>query len=216
MAQVFSPAATLAIKLALAGAVAVAAVAMLALRWSWADAVARDEPPVQPIPFSHKHHVGDDGLDCRYCHVSVENAAFAGVPPTRVCMTCHSQLFNDAPMLEPLRRSLATGERLHWVRVHKLPDFVYFDHGIHVRKGVGCIECHGRVDEMPLMKRVASLDMQWCLACHRDPGPHLRPPERVFDMTPTPQRTAAENEALVRSHGLLDERRRTDCSTCHR
>ena len=171
-----------------------------------------DAPP-QPIPFSHKHHVGDDGIDCRFCHGGVETAAFAGIPSTQVCMTCHSQLFTDAPMLAPVRQSEEIGVPLHWTRVHRLPDFAYFDHSIHVRKGVGCIECHGRVDRMPLMRRVAPLTMQWCLDCHRDPRPHLREPSRVFDMTPS----SVERVSAGVPHEALDSRRRlTDCSTCHR
>ena len=166
--------------------------------------------PDQPIPFSHKHHVGDDGIDCRYCHTSVEKSGFAGIPSTAICMTCHSQLFTDAPMLEPLRESARSGVPIRWVRVHDLPDFVFFDHSIHIAKGVGCVECHGRVDRMPRIERVASLEMQWCLGCHRNPGPHLRPPEKVFDMA-----ASADPTIAARMH-LLDTRRMTDCSTCHR
>jgi hypothetical protein len=149
--------------------------------------------PQQPIAFSHQHHVGDDGIDCRYCHDSVEKSGFAGIPATQVCMTCHSQLFTDAPVLEPLRESARTGRPIAWVRVHELPDFVFFDHSIHIAKGVDCADCHGRVDKMPRIRRVASLDMQWCLACHRDPAAHVAKPNR-----------------------LLGTRRLTDCSTCHR
>jgi hypothetical protein len=216
MAQVFRPGGVLVIKLVLLGAVGVAAAAALLLSWGTAGPVVVGEAPGQPIPFSHKHHVGDDGIDCRYCHTSVEKASFAGIPSTDVCLSCHSQLFNRAPLLAPLRESARTGVPLRWTRVHKLPDFVYFDHGIHVAKGVACVECHGRVDEMPLTRRVATLEMQWCLACHRDPGPHLRPPGQVFDMTPTPRHTRDEERALMKAAHLLDERRRTDCSTCHR
>ncbi len=136
----------------------------------------------QPIPFSHKHHVGDVGIDCRYCHTSVETSAFAGLPSTTICLTCHSQLFAKAAVLEPLRRSVATGQPIAWNRVHTLPDFVYFNHGIHVAKGVACGECHGRVDQMPLTWRTAPLEMEWCLDCHRDPAPHLHPKSEVFAM----------------------------------
>ena len=171
-----------------------------------------DAPP-QPIPFSHKHHVGDDGIDCRFCHASVETSSFAGIPATRICMTCHSQLFTDAPMLASVRESAARGEPLHWTRVHRLPDFVYFDHAIHVKKGVGCVECHGRVDRMPLMRRVAPLTMQWCLDCHRDPTPHLRDPAHVVDMAPS---AAVRVSSGVPHEALATRRRLTDCSTCHR
>jgi hypothetical protein len=213
MAQVFSERAVLLLKLAgLAGVATLAAGSVVAYQHLQGPN-SQGEAPRQPIAFSHKHHAGDDGIDCRYCHDGVERAAFAGLPATEVCMTCHSQLFTDAPMLQALRDSAASGKALRWTRVHDLPDFVYFDHAIHVRKGVGCVECHGAVDRMPLTRRVASLEMQWCLECHRDPQPHLRPVEDEFDMRPT-----AEIRAL---HGapkttLASRRRLTDCSTCHR
>ena len=138
----------------------------------------------QPIPFSHKHHVGDDGIDCRYCHTTVETAAWAGLPSTAVCLTCHDQLFRDQPLLEALHRS-AGNRPPSPDRVHVLPDFVYFDHAVHVAKGVACVECHGRVDQMPLTWRAAPLQMQWCLDCHRDPAPHLRPGRRSSRWTRT-------------------------------
>ncbi len=216
MAQVFHPGAVLALKLVFLGALVLGVAGGVTWYKGLHAPPKPGDAPTQPIPFSHKHHVSDDGIDCRYCHDAVEKAAFAGIPATGVCMTCHSQLFTQAPLLEPLRRSAATGERLRWVRVHRLPDFVYFDHSIHVAKGVACIECHGRVDRMPLTRPVASLEMQWCLGCHRDPGPHLRAPSQVFDMTPTPRRSPEENARLVKAAHLLSLRRRTDCSTCHR
>src|SRR5581483_11790612 len=126
-------------------------------------------PLTQPVPFSHKHHVTDDGIDCRYCHTGVENARFAGVPPTETCMTCHSQIFRDAPMLEPVRASLRENVPIRWNRVNDLPDFVYFDHSIHVQKGIGCSTCHGPVDQMPLTWKGESFYMKWCLDCHRAP-----------------------------------------------
>lgn len=216
MAQVFHPAAVLVLKLCLLAAAGVAAAGGVTLYRALHAPPAPGDAPSQPIPFSHKHHVGDDGIDCRYCHDAVEKASFAGIPATEVCMTCHAQLFTRSPLLEPLRHSARTGERIRWTRVHRLPDFVYFDHSIHVKKGVACVECHGRIDEMPLVRTSASLEMQWCLGCHRDPGPHLRPPSQVFDMRPTPARSRAENDALVKAANLLPLRRRTDCSTCHR
>src|SRR5919108_4555427 len=141
-----------------------------------------DVPLQQPIPFSHKHHVTDDGIDCRYCHTSVEKSSFAGIPSTKICMNCHTQIWADSPMLEPVRASFRTGKSLEWTRVHNLPGFVYFDHSIHVHKGVGCSTCHGRVDQMPLMWREASLYMEWCLECHRNPERFVRPREYVFSM----------------------------------
>ena len=216
MAQIFRPAGVLLVKLVVLGAAGTLVAVALLLSWSAAGPIVVGEAPRQPVPFSHKHHVGDDGIDCRYCHTTVEKASFAGMPSSDVCMSCHSQLFTDAAILKPVRDSARTGTPLRWTRVHELPDFVYFDHSIHVAKGVACVECHGRIDEMPLVRKVATLEMQWCLACHRDPGARLRPRARVFDMAPTPARTREEQRALVKAAHLLDERRRTDCSTCHR
>jgi len=213
MPQVFAPPAVLGIKLVLLAMVALIAVGWLTL-YKALPAQSGLLTPQQPIPFSHKHHVGDDGIDCRYCHWSVEKSAFAGIPSADVCLSCHSQLFSDAPLLEPLRAAARTGMPLHWVRVHDLPDFVFFDHSIHVAKGVGCVECHGRVDRMARIERVASLEMQWCLSCHRDPAPHLRRPQDVFDMASRPPRDPQVRASLA-AH-LLPRQRLTDCSTCHR
>ncbi|HEY7638744.1 MAG TPA: cytochrome c3 family protein [Steroidobacteraceae bacterium] len=189
MAQIFDRGLVLALKLGVALVGVLIVTLLFAWRWGIAYPHAQAAAAPQPIPFSHRHHVRDDGIDCRFCHTSVENAASAGLPATEVCMTCHSQLFTDAAMLAPLRDSMRTGQRLHWIRVHDLPDFVYFDHSAHVTHGVPCAECHGRVDEMPLTMRVRSLEMQWCLSCHRQAG------ERYH---------------------IADARRLTDCSTCHR
>src|ERR1700682_5347875 len=138
----------------------------------------------QPVPFSHKHHVTDDGIDCRYCHTSVEKSAVAGLPATEICMSCHSQIWSNAAILEPVRASFRTGESLQWTRVHDLPEFVYFNHSIHINKGIGCASCHGRVDQMPLMFQVNTLYMNWCLDCHREPEKYVRPREHdeVFKM----------------------------------
>ena len=167
----------------------------------------------QPVPFSHKHHVADDGIDCRYCHATVETSAFAGMPSTETCMNCHSQIWSDSPVLEPVRASYRTGEPLRWARVHNLPGFVYFDHSIHVNKGVGCSTCHGRVDEMPLTYQVASLQMEWCLECHRNPAAHVRPRAEVFNMA---WRDGGRGGELVRAYRIKDSRSLTSCSTCHR
>ena len=145
-------------------------------------ATYQDVAQAQPVPFSHQHHDGGDGIDCRYCHTSVENSSFAGIPPTKTCMNCHSQIWTDAPMLEPVRESYRTGKSLVWTRVDYLPDFVYFNHSIHVDKGVGCASCHGPVDKMPLMFEANSLQMEWCLNCHRAPEKFLRPRDQVFNM----------------------------------
>src|SRR2546426_5615539 len=136
----------------------------------------------QPVPFSHEHHVAGLGLDCRYCHTSVETSRFAGIPPTATCMNCHKLIWADSEMLEPVRASLREDRPIAWTRVHDLPDFTYFDHSIHVAKGVGCVSCHGRVDEMPLLWRANTLYMKWCLDCHREPSRFVRPPEHVFEL----------------------------------
>ncbi len=168
----------------------------------------------QTIPFSHKHHVTDDGIDCRYCHTSVERSSFAGIPSTEICMNCHRQLWNESPMLEPVRESYRTGRPLVWNRVNDLPDFVYFDHSIHVAKGIGCSSCHGRVDQMPETWKARTLEMGFCLECHRFPERHVRPRERVFDMDyqPPPDQPAL-GRRLVAAYGI---ERKTSCSVCHR
>jgi hypothetical protein len=170
----------------------------------------------QPIMFSHKHHVGDDGIDCRYCHTTVETSASAGMPSTGICLSCHSQLFRDAPALAPLHESLRTGKPIQWNRLYDLPDFVFFNHSIHVNKGVACVSCHGRVDQMPQLVRNESLDMQWCLGCHRDPAKHVVPLDVVTAMRPQPALSASERDQLLHMLRLESTQRMTDCSTCHR
>jgi len=184
----------------------------------------------QPVPFSHQHHVGGLGIDCRYCHTSVERSPFAGIPPTKTCMNCHSQIWTGAPLLEPVRESFRTGKSLVWTRVNDLPDFVYFDHSIHINKGVGCNTCHGPVDRMPLMFNYASLQMEWCLDCHRAPERNLRPRDQVFNMRyeqPTTLKPVVVDgieytdqislgKDLVRKYNLRTVTDITSCSTCHR
>ena len=171
----------------------------------------------QPVPFSHAHHVGGLGLDCRYCHTSVESSSFAGIPPTKTCMNCHSQIWNTSPTLEPVRASFRTGESIRWTRVHDLPDYVYFNHSIHVNKGIGCESCHGRVDRMPLTWQVNSLQMEWCLDCHRDPAKNLRPREFITTMGYQPEGgQEAMGSRLMKEYNILDTRTLTSCSTCHR
>jgi hypothetical protein len=138
--------------------------------------------PDQPVPFSHKHHVEGLGLQCQYCHTSVEKSSYAGIPPTKTCINCHSQIWTNAQLLEPVRQSWATGESIQWIKVHDLPDYVYFNHEIHVNKGIGCASCHGRVDEMPLMYQQNTLQMEWCLNCHRNPAVNLRPTSEIYNM----------------------------------
>jgi hypothetical protein len=168
----------------------------------------------QPVQFSHKHHVSDDGIDCRYCHTSVEQSSFAGIPSTKICMSCHTQVWAESPILEPVRESFRTGKSIEWTRLHNLPGFVYFDHSIHVHKGVGCATCHGRVDQMPLMWRENTLYMEWCLECHRNPEKFVRPREQVFNMDwQPPSDQIALGQKLVRQYKI---ERLTSCSVCHR
>jgi hypothetical protein len=181
--------------------------------WSTRQLVPRE----QPIPFSHAHHVGGEGFDCRYCHTSVENSSFAGIPATQICMNCHSQIWRTSPTLEPVRASYRTGESISWTRVHDLPDYVYFNHSIHVAKGVGCESCHGRVDKMPLTWQENSLHMEWCLNCHRHPEQYVRPKEFVTTMGYVPAGDQEEiGRRLVQEYHIQDARLLTSCSTCHR
>src|SRR5262249_47068951 len=172
---------------------------------------------VQPVPFSHEHHAGQLGIDCRYCHTSAETSSFAGVPPTTTCMNCHQEIWFGSPPLEPVRASFKNGDPITWQRIHNLPRFVYFDHSIHVRKGVGCVECHGRVDQMPFTYQDKSLLMSWCLDCHRNPTPHLRPRDEVFNMAWQPP--GDQPDLLRELHSRYQIRNAdqlTSCSTCHR
>ena len=171
----------------------------------------------QPIQFSHAHHVGGIGIDCRYCHTSVEESAFANIPPTKTCMNCHSQIWNTAPILEPVRASFRDNTPLQWNRVNDLPDFVYFNHSIHVKKGMGCATCHGPVDKMPLMYQEATLQMSWCLDCHRNPAQYIRPREEVFNMSwQRPANDPGLGQRLVTEYKIASAEQLTSCSTCHR
>jgi hypothetical protein len=213
----FGSGAQLAIKLAIIG-IAALVVGGLALTW----AAPRTDYATgvrfvvnQPVPFSHEHHVAGLGLDCRYCHYTVETSATAGMPTTDTCMACHSQIWTTAGILAPVRQSYARSVPIHWQRIYNLPDYVFFDHSIHIAKGVGCESCHGRLDRMPLTHKVKDLSLSWCLSCHRDPAPNLRPPDEVFAMgwqrvatTPSPEDLMRRYH--VRTTGL------TDCTVCHR
>ena len=173
-------------------------------------------PLRQPVPFSHKHHVGGLGLDCRYCHTTVERSSTAGMPSTHTCMTCHSQIWTEAKMLEPVRKSWSEGKPLEWNRVNRLPKFVYFNHSIHIAKGVGCVSCHGRVDRMPMAWRHEAFYMRECLACHREPERFLRPQEQVFNMAWAPEgEQLALGKELVKKY-RIPKQRLTDCMVCHR
>jgi hypothetical protein len=170
----------------------------------------------QPVPFSHEHHVAGLGIDCRYCHTSVETSSSAGIPPTETCMNCHRQIWTNADLLEPVRASYREGTPIRWARTHDLPDYVYFNHSVHVAKGIGCVTCHGQVDRMQLMYQEESLLMEWCLDCHRDPVKNVRPREEVFNMDWQPP-PPAELEALqARLAEEYDVQSLMSCSTCHR
>ncbi len=181
----------------------------------------------QPVPFSHRHHAGELGIDCRYCHTSVETSSFAGLPPTQTCMTCHSQIWTNASMLEPVRASYRTNQSLAWTRVNALPDFVYFDHSIHVAKGIGCTTCHGPIAEMSLTYREGTLYMSWCLDCHRQPEKNVRPKSQVFN--PFYERPSGSHPVMVDGKEYTDQlamgrelvkdykiQSLQYCSTCHR
>jgi len=215
MGQVFHRSANTLSRLSIFGAVFVVA----ALLWVSAT-VARSPyltdvgvPTEQPVPFSHKHHVQGLGLDCRYCHTSVETSSFAGIPPTETCMTCHSQIWSESELLAPVRASYETGRPLAWNRVHDLPDYVYFNHSIHVRKGVACVSCHGQVAEMPLVWKAQTLHMDWCLSCHRFPEKFIGPASEVFNPSPIDAALSVSGEDLVREYKV---QKMTNCSTCHR
>ena len=216
MSQIFHPSTNTISRLTIFGGAGFVVVLVLAL------AAINESPYItdvgvarsQPVPFSHKHHVGDDGIDCRYCHTSVEESSFAGIPPTKTCMNCHTQIWSDSPMLEPVRESFRSGKSIQWTRVHNLPGFVYFDHSIHIHKGVGCSTCHGRVDTMPLTWRENTLYMDWCLECHRAPERYVRPRQYVFNMDYQPSVDQITlGEKLVKEYRI---RKLTSCSTCHR
>lgn len=171
----------------------------------------------QPVMFSHKHHVADDGIDCRYCHTTVEKSDYAGMPATETCMNCHSQIWTGSEMLEPVRAGFRTNKPLHWTRVYNLPEFVYFNHSIHVAKGVGCATCHGRVDQMSMTFQEAPLTMEWCLSCHRAPEKFVRPREEVFNMAWQPPADQIEQgKQLVAKYKIKDSFALTNCWTCHR
>ena len=215
MAQLFPPGANTFAKASIVGVVFVA----LGLGFV-VDRISRStyvtgttSPPKQAVPFSHKHHVAGLGLDCRYCHTSVEKSAFAGIPPTETCIGCHKLIWADAPILEPVRQSWRDDKPLQWTRVHDLPQFVYFNHSIHINKGVGCATCHGRVDQMPLMWSVNTLQMEWCLDCHRNPAKNLRPRSEIFNMEYVAENQAELGPKLMKEYNVKSK---TDCWVCHR
>jgi hypothetical protein len=219
MGHIFSPAADTWVRLFLLSAVSLAVggvvFAVGFARSDWVTGV-NVHPPAQPVPFSHRHHAGELGIDCRYCHSSVAESPRAGLPPTHTCMTCHSQIWTSAPMLEPVRVSLARNVPLDWNRVAVLPDYVFFRHDIHIAKGVGCVECHGRVDKMALTARAVPLTMQFCLDCHRDPAPRLRPHDQITNMEWTPGAAREELGQELIAHYGIRLGALTHCTVCHR
>jgi len=199
----------LAVALALGTVVTATAAPMVFVRTPYAT--QQLEPRTQPVQFDHRHHTRDDGIDCAYCHFEAKRSRYAGIPPTELCMGCHGQVWNDSPFLKPVRTSYFTKTPIAWQRVHALPDFVHFEHSAHVNKGVGCVTCHGRVDLMAQVYQVAPLTMQFCIDCHRAPDAHLRPLDRITDMTWQPE-SPAEGTSLRRA---LHAEPSTNCSTCH-
>jgi hypothetical protein len=219
MPQIFRPRANSIARAIILGALLlVAGLGLTAWEIQNSSYITRAEIVVeQPIPFSHEHHVKGLGIDCRYCHTSVTESAFAGIPPTKTCITCHSQIWTNAPMLEPVRASWNNDTPIRWNRVHSLPGYVYFNHSIHIAKGVGCSTCHGPVNEMPLMYQYAPLTMAWCLECHRHPEENLRPRDEVFNMNyRPPDDQLALGRELAQRYQVRSPQALTDCSTCHR
>jgi hypothetical protein len=218
MAQIFRPYANTLLRVALL-AIVILPIAAVAGAYAvmWSPYITGENVTLQqPVPFSHEHHVGQLGLDCRYCHTAVETSAVASVPPTHTCMTCHSQLFTNTPVLRKVVESYANGKPIYWNRVYRLPAYVYFNHAVHVNNGVGCTTCHGRIDKMPLTRQAAPLTMSWCLDCHRNPAQHLRPKSEIFSTDWKP----LENQLALGKH-LLDlykikPARLSECSVCHR
>jgi hypothetical protein len=220
LAQLFRPGANAMVRVALVALLLVPAILLaLAIGLQRTGNVTGEGLFVeQRVPFSHKHHAGELGIDCRFCHVGVETGADAIVPTTQVCMTCHSQMWTNAQMLAPVRRSQATGTPMVWSRVNRVPDYVYFDHHVHARNGVPCAACHGDMRQMPLTRQGSPMTMQWCLACHRDPEPRLVPADRVTLSHPYDAPIPRVEAARIHSHVAALRRRRnlTECSTCHR
>jgi hypothetical protein len=218
MAQVFHPSMNTVARATLFGAVFIAGIAGYIFTIVDRSPYETEAGMVrnQPVPFSHEHHVRGLGLDCRFCHTTVENSHFAGIPPTKICMTCHSKVWTDAPILEPVRASWRENRPLSWTRVNILPDYVYFNHSIHVNKGVGCATCHGPVDHMPLTYQYATLQMGWCLDCHRNPEKYLRPPDKVFDMSyeAPPDQIDQGLKQIQQEHIKVGQL--TNCYVCHR
>lgn len=218
MAQIFSPVADTWLRLFLIGGLSLAGGSIVAAVGFAHSAYMTDTDirPHQPVPFSHRHHAGELGIDCRYCHSNVEVGPQAGLPPTETCITCHSQIWTNASMLEPVQKSLANNTPIPWTRVAKLPDYVFFRHDIHIAKGVGCENCHGRIDRMALTYRAKAFTMKFCIDCHRDPAPHLGPPDHITDMAWTPPADARRAGDAIAAHEGIRFGELTHCYVCHR
>jgi len=229
MAQIFHRSTNTVARVSIYGSLSVLLILSFALYGVSASPYYTDvnQPKDQPVPFSHRHHAGELGIDCRYCHTSVEESSFAGLPPTQTCMSCHSQIWTNSGMLEPVRASYRSGKSIEWIRVNALPDFVYFNHSIHIHKGVGCTTCHGPIGEMPLTWKANTLQMSWCLGCHREPEKFVRPRGEVFNLQyqqPTSTHPVAlkgreYTDQLSLGAELVKENKiqsLTNCTTCHR
>jgi hypothetical protein len=221
MSQIFPRSANALVRSTLFGVLSLALfgglLVLTLMRSSWAT--KQNEFVEQPLQFSHAHHVGGVGIDCRYCHTSVEKSSFAGIPPTKTCMNCHSQIWTNAPILEPVRASFRNDKPLNWIRVNDLPDFVYFNHQIHIKQGVGCDTCHGPVDKMPLMYQAKPLLMEWCVGCHRAPENFIRPRSEVFNMNyqvPADTTQLEQGLRLKKEYNVAGVEHMTSCSVCHR
>ncbi len=218
MSQIFHPSANTFAKVTIFGAVffivLLAGVGLLLARSPYVTdvGIARE----QPVQFSHEHHVNGLGIDCRYCHTSVEVSPYAGMPPTHTCMSCHSQIWNDSPALAPVRESYLTGQPIVWNRVHRVPDYVYFNHSIHVNKGVGCATCHGQIDQMPLVWKAEPMTMEWCLDCHRQPEQQLRPLDQIYNIDWVAEDQETLGLQLKEAYHVADAYVLTQCYVCHR
>jgi hypothetical protein len=215
MSQIFKPSTNTLARVTLFGAIFFLLVSvwiLVSLNRS-AYATRQTITRMQPVPFSHDHHTEALGISCQYCHTSVEESAFAGVPPTATCMNCHKLIWNESPMLEPVRESYRSGQPIQWARVYDLPDFVYFNHSIHLAKGMGCVTCHGRVDKMPLLRQAVSLQMEWCLECHRAPQDFVRPRSEIYNMEWEAEDQATLGARLVEEYDIQSL---LSCSVCHR
>lgn len=217
MSQVFHRSMNSVAKISIVGGALLAATLLLTLDLAIRSPLVTNQEVAQPQPvqFSHKHHYSGLGIHCLYCHTSVEDSSFANVPPTATCMNCHSQVWYTAPILQPVRTSFKENQALEWNRVHNLADFAYFNHSIHVNKGIGCVSCHGRIDQMQLAFKAQPMTMEWCISCHKNPEPNLRPRDQIYNFE-YKRTDASEGPKLMKEYKIRSARMLTSCSTCHR